>query len=78
MGRIHRPHGPPSPVPYFAVRAVIVSTGVALLLADADGPLAFVAWGLVVVPLAGEVAGSVRYLRRCASGDGSRRRPRDG
>jgi hypothetical protein len=58
-----------SPFPYFAVRASLLCAGVVLIVvADARGALRLVAWCLIVAPLAGELVGSLLYLRTGPAG----------
>ena len=54
-----------SPPWQFLVRAVVLGTGlVLLLLADASGAIFYVAWGLIGLALVSEAAATVAHWRR--------------
>jgi hypothetical protein len=62
----------PAPPPWqFAARAVMVVTGLVLLLiVDVQGAVFYVAWSLIVLALLSEAAATLVYWRRARTGGG--------
>ena len=64
---------PAAPPWQFAMRAVMVVTGLVLLLvADVQGVVFYIAWSLIVLALVSEAVATLLYWRRSRAGRGPR------